>query len=58
MVRYLWVIVICALLGGCGADPDEQRPVTTAVSAAGAPTGLPNGVFHGARKRSFTPRVR
>ena len=28
------------------------------VSAAGAPVGLPNGVFHGTRKRSFTPRVR
>ena len=28
------------------------------VSAAGAPAGLPNGVFHGTRKRSFTPRVR
>ena len=28
------------------------------VSAAGAPAGLPNGVFHGVRKRSFVPRVR
>ena len=28
------------------------------VSGAGAPVGLPNGVFHGTRKRSFTPRVR
>ncbi len=28
------------------------------VSAAGAPVGLPNGVFHGARTRSFVPRVR
>ena len=27
------------------------------VSGAGAPAGLPNGVFHGTRKRSFTPRV-
>jgi plastocyanin len=27
------------------------------VSGAGAPVGLPNGVFHGARKRTFTPRV-
>ena len=28
------------------------------VSAAGAPVGLPNGVFHGTRKRSFAPRAR
>jgi plastocyanin len=28
------------------------------VSGAGAPVGLPNGVFHGKRTRSFTPRVR
>jgi hypothetical protein len=28
------------------------------VSGAGAPVGLPNGVFHGERKRSFVPRVR
>ena len=28
------------------------------VSAAGAPSGLPNGVFHGTRKRSFVPRAR
>jgi plastocyanin len=28
------------------------------VSGAGAPFGLPNGVFHGTRKRSFVPRVR
>jgi hypothetical protein len=28
------------------------------VSGAGAPVGLPNGVFHGERKRSFAPRVR
>jgi plastocyanin len=28
------------------------------VSAAGAPSGLPNGVFHGTRKRSFTPRAK
>jgi hypothetical protein len=28
------------------------------VSAAGAPAGLPNGVFHGTRKRSFVPRAR
>ncbi len=28
------------------------------VSAAGAPSGLPNGVFHRTRKRSFVPRAR
>jgi plastocyanin len=28
------------------------------VSAAGAPSGLPNGVFHGPRKRGFVPRAR
>jgi plastocyanin len=28
------------------------------VSAAGAPSGLPNGVFHGTRKRGFVPRAR
>jgi hypothetical protein len=28
------------------------------VSGAGAPAGLPNGVFHGKRARSFTPRLR
>jgi hypothetical protein len=30
MVRYLLVLVICALVGGCGGDADEQRPVATA----------------------------
>jgi plastocyanin len=28
------------------------------VSGAGAPVGLPNGAFHGTRKRSFTPRAK
>ena len=28
------------------------------VSGAGAPSGLPNRVFHGTRKRSFVPRAR
>jgi hypothetical protein len=28
------------------------------VSAAGAPAGLPNGLFHGTRKRSFVPLAR
>ena len=27
------------------------------VSGAGAPVGLPNGVFHGRRTRTFAPRV-
>jgi hypothetical protein len=34
MVRYLWVVVICVLLGGCGGKADEKRSVATAASAA------------------------
>ena len=33
-------------------------PKTPRVSAAGAPVALPDGKFHGVRKRSFVPRAR
>ena len=39
------------------ATAAASRAAATRVSPAGAPAGLPNGPFHGERKRSFTPRV-